>query len=146
MTALVRERPEVRFAIAQQLDGRPRRSATSNDAVSVRFHPDDVERRSNCLGCRWRKGRLVAQTGGSLPGGACERASSYGGAGSSGRQRHPGRAGVVRVLPWLRWNLDSPEPAEKGHETNDSKNRDGRSPPRSSSKLAEVFNHTHKAP
>ena len=135
MTALVRERPEVRFAIAQQLDGRSRRSATSNDAVSVRFHPDDVERRSNWRGCRWRKGRLVAQTGGSLPGGACERASSYGRARSS-----------VRVLPWLRWSLDSPEPAEKGDETNDSKNRDGRSPPRSSSKLAEVFNHTHKAP
>ena len=91
MTALVRERPEVRFAIAQQLDGRPRCSATSNDAVSVRFHPDDVERRSNWRGCRWRKGRLVAQTGdGLLPGGARERASSCGRARSSGRQRHPG--------------------------------------------------------
>ena len=148
MTALVRERPEVRFAIAQQLDGRPRRSATSNDAVSVRFHPDDVERRSNWRGCRWRKGRLVAQTGdGLLPGGARERASSCGRARSSGRQRHPGRrAGVVRVRPWRRWGLDSPQPAEEGDETDGRKNCDCRSPPRSSSKLAEVFNHTHKAP
>ena len=92
------------------------------------------------------QGAARCPNGGSCRGVPASGPVRAGGLEAAGGKGIPRRAGVVRVLPWLRRSLDSPEPAEEGDETDGRKNCDGRSPPRSSNKLAEVFNHTHKAP